>query len=770
MSAFGKSQTAKRFEDVRFLTGQGRYMEDDMPAQALHAVFLRSPHAHADIRSLDVGGARGMPGVAAVLTAADLKAAKMRIDMTYERIRQPDGRRGAGPKRPILAAGRVRFVGEPVAAVIAATLAEARDAAEAVVVEYAERGVHLAVAPGTAEGGAPIHPEAPDNVAFDWHVGDRAAVEAAFARAAHVMTLPVHHNRIIANSMEPRGAWAEWTDDGRLHMSISAQGVWDQKKQLCHLLRLPEDRVRVTTPDVGGGFGMKGMAYPEYAVIAHAARLTGRPVRWMSERTEAMLTDNAGRDLTALAEMAFDADHRLLAYRVDVLSNLGAYNSGYAQFIQSELFAKVFTGTYDIPAACLRARGIFTNTAQVDAYRGAGRPEAIMTLERAMDMAARQLGVDPWALRLKNFIAAFPYKTVAGSRYDVGDFPRVLARVKAEADAAGFPSRREKAAKAGKYRGIGLCYYIESILGDKKEAAEIVFNADGTVDLLVGTQSNGQGHETVYAQFVADRTGIPVGRIRVIQGDSDLIAWGGGTGGSRSVTVQSNANLGTVNQMIATLTPFAAAEMDVAAGDVGFDDGAFRAKGANRFVGLLDLAERARAAGRRDLLRHRRESTLPARSFPNGCHVAEVEVDPETGKVDVLRYTVTDDFGNLMHPVLVEGQIHGGVAQGIGQVLMEDAVYDASGQLLTATFMDYAMPRADDVPMIAFSTESTPSTTNVFGMKGCGEAGTVGALAAVSNAVLDALWPLGVRHVDVPLSPAKVWALIGKAKTEGAAA
>jgi aerobic carbon-monoxide dehydrogenase large subunit len=459
-----------------------------------------------------------------------------------------------------------------------------------------------------------------------------------------------------------------------------------------------------------------------------------------------------------------------LAYRVDILSNLGAYSSNFAQFIQSELFAKVLTGSYDIPAAWMGCKGIFTNTCQIDAYRGAGRPEAIMTLERVMDMAARQLGADPWALRSKNFIKKFPYRTPTGSRYDVGDFGRVLGRVRAEADAEGFGLRREKAAKAGKHRGMGIAYYIESILGDRKEAADIAFEADGTVSLMVGTQSNGQGHETVYTQFLSDRTGIPVEKIRIVQGDTDRIEWGGGTGGSRSVTVQSNATLGTVNQMIGAMTPFVAAELSVPEADVAFDDGAFRAKGANRFLTVMDVADRARVAGRSDLLRHRAMKTLPARSFPNGCHVAEVEVDDATGHVQVVRYTVTDDFGNLMHPTLVEGQIHGGVAQGIGQALMEDAVYDASGQLLTATFMDYAMPRADDVPFVAFTTESTPSTTNVFGMKGCGEAGTVGALAAVSNAVLDALWPIGVRHVDMPMSPHRVWAMMQEARAKGAAA
>ncbi len=765
MTAFGKSQTTKRFEDVRFLTGGGRYLDDTVPDGALHAVFLRSPYAHADLLSLDVTDARAMPGVHAVLTAADLKAAKMRLDMVYERIELPRGGRGAKVTRPVLATDRVRFVGEPVAVVVAETLEQARDAAEAIIADYAERDVHLAVEPG----GAVLHDDVPDNVVFDWHVGDAAAVKAAFARAAHVVRLPVHHNRVIANPMEPRGAYAEWAD-GRLHVAISAQGVWPLRDELARAFKLKPDQVRVTTPDVGGGFGMKAMGYPEYAVIAQAARATGRPVRWVAERTEGMLSDNGGRDLEALAEMAFDADRRILAYRVEVRSNLGAYSSNFAQFIQSELFAKVLTGSYDIPAAWLGCKGIFTNTCQIDAYRGAGRPEAIMTLERVMDMAARQLGADPWALRERNFIRKFPYRTPTGSRYDVGDFGRVLARVRGEADAEGFGLRRQKAAKAGKHRGMGIAYYIESILGDRKEAADIAFEADGSVSLMVGTQSNGQGHETVYAQFLSDRTGIPVEKIAVVQGDSDRIEWGGGTGGSRSVTVQSNATLGTVTQMIGAMTPFVAAELGVPEDDVAFDDGAFRAKGANRFLTMLDVAERARAAGRADLLRHRATKTLPARSFPNGCHVAEVEVDDATGQVSVVRYTVTDDFGNLMHPTLVEGQIHGGVAQGIGQALMEDAVYDASGQLLTATFMDYAMPRAEDVPFVAFTTESTPSTTNVFGMKGCGEAGTVGALAAVSNAVLDALWPMGVRHVDMPMSPHRVWAMMQEARAKGAAA
>jgi carbon-monoxide dehydrogenase large subunit len=546
--------------------------------------------------------------------------------------------------------------------------------------------------------------------------------------------------------------------------------VWEIRDGLAEAFGIPAARVRVTTPDVGGGFGMKATAYPEYYAIAEAARVTRRPVRWTAERTEAMLSDNAGRDLIAEAEMGFDADHRIVAYRVDVLSNLGAYNANFGQHIQSDLFARVMTGAYDIPAPFLAARGVFTNTTQTDAYRGAGRPEAILTLERVMDMAARELGADPWELRRKNFIRTFPYRTFARSLYDVGDFPRVLARVQAEADAAGFPARRAEARARGKLRGLGLCYYIESILGLAHEAAEIEFRDDGTVALYVGTQSNGQGHETVYAQFLADRTGIPLEAIRVVQGDSDRIPSGGGTGGSRSVTVQSAATLGTVEKMVEAFRPFVAEAAGVDAEAVAFDDGAFRIRGSNVTMTLSEAAERARAAGRRDLLRHREVTKLRGRSFPNGAHVAEVEVDPETGKVDILRYTVTDDFGFLLHPVLVRGQIQGGVAQGIGQVMSEDGRFDGSGQLLTATFMDYALPRAEDVPDVAFSTELTPSATNPLGMKGCGEAGTVGALAAVSNAVLDALWEEGVRDVTLPCTPERVWRWLEEAKSGGALA
>lgn len=763
MTKFGDSQTTNRREDIRFLTGAGRYIDDDAPAGALRAFFLRSPMAHADFTLESLDSARAAPGVHLVLTAADLEAAGLNMAMFAILATNRDGTKGANPERPLLARGRVRFVGEPIALIVADTLNAARDAAELIEIDFTERPTHMEVAPG----GHALHDEVPDNVAYDWALGDEAATEAAFARAAHRVKVTLEDNRVIVNSMEPRGCWAEW-DGEKLHVAIGSQGVWPHRNQISKALNLDPENVRVTTPDVGGGFGMKAMAYPEYFNVAHAARTLGRPVRWIADRSEAMQTDNAGRDLVSTAELAFDADHRILAYRVQIHANLGAYNSQFGQPIQSEVSSKVLTGLYDVQTVFANAKGIYTNTAQVDAYRGAGRPEAIYTLERSMDEAARQLGVDPVELRLKNFIRKFPYKTASGETYDVGDFGRVLNRLRHEADVAGFAARRAEAARRGKLRGLGLCCYIEAILGDPTETATVEFNDDGTVSLCVGTQSNGQGHETVYAQFLADRTGIPFDKITVVQGDSARIAQGGGTGGSRSVTTQSVATGAVVDKTVAAFAPFVAGELGVQETDLSFADGTFRAPGSNRTPSLLEAAEMARAAGRSDLLRQSERTTLPARSYPNGAHAAEVEVDPETGVVKVVRYTVTDDFGTLIHPKLAEGQVHGGVAQGLGQALVEHAVYDETGQLITATFMDYAMPRADDMPMITFTTEPVPSTANPLGMKGCGEAGTVGSMGAVANAVRDALAAKGVRKVDMPFTPLRVWTWLQEA--EGAAA
>ena len=757
MDKFGKSQPVKRVEDVRFLTGAGRYVDDIAPRHALHAFVFRSPVAHATITELDVSQAAGAPGVHLVVTCDDLVAAGVQIGINAITLENRDGTRAAQPLRPMLAQDRVRFVGEPVALVIAETMTAAKDAAEMIVLDYDELPAKMDVEPG----GQTLHAEAPDNQAFDWGIGDEAATQAAFDTAARTVGLEVGDNRIIVNSMEPRGCYAEW-DGTRLHVANNAQGVWVHKTNLVKAFQLEPENVRVTNPDVGGAFGMKAMAYHEYFLVAHAARVLGRPVRWMSERTEAMLSDNGGRDLTSFAELAFDEDHKIIAYRVKTRCNLGAYNSQFGQPIQTQLFSRVLMGVYDVQTTWLQVEGYYTNTVQVDAYRGAGRPEAIYVLERVMDRAARELGVDPLELRRINFIKPdqFPYKSATGETYDVGDFDKVLTRGTLEADMAGFAARREEDAKRGLLRGQGVCFYIESILGDPTEGATIEFGDDGRVRILVGTQSGGQGHETVYAQFLSDQTGIPADLIDVVQGDSDLIASGGGTGGSRSVTTQNNATLATVSKMIDSFTAFLADEMGVPASEIGFDDERFRADGSNMTPTLLEVADLARQKGRDDLLRHHESATLEARSYPNGVHVTEVVVDPETGAVTTDRYPVVDDFGNLINPLLAEGQVHGGVAQGIGQAVQEHVVYDEDGQLLTASFMDYALPRATDLPNISFTSEPVPSTANVMGMKGCGEAGTVGALAAVANAVQDALWDHGVRQADMPFTPHKVWELM----------
>ncbi|SFE42471.1 carbon-monoxide dehydrogenase large subunit [Sulfitobacter brevis] len=761
MEKFGKSQSVKRTEDVRFLTGEGRYVDDIAPRDALHGFFFRAPAAHGVITELDVSDAAEAEGVHLVLTCADLEAAGVNISMAGAVLENRDGTRAAKPLRPMLAKGKVRYVGEPVALIVAETLDQARDAAELIMFEADDLPAKVDV----MAGGETLHDEAPDNRAFDWGLGDEAATDAAFETAARTVSLQIDDNRVIVNPMEPRGCYAEW-DGTRMHVANNGQGVWIHKDNLVKAFGLEAENVRVTNPDVGGGFGMKAMAHPEYFSVAQAARALGRPVRWMAERTESMLSDNGGRDLTSLAEFAFDANNKITAYRVHTRCNLGAYNSQFGQPIQTKLFSRVLMGVYDVQTTYLRVEGFYTNTVQTDAYRGAGRPEAIYVLERLMDRAARELGIDPMELRRINFIKPdqFPYISATDETYDVGEFDRLLTRAAREADNKGFAVRKAADAKRGLLRGQGICYYIESILGDPSEGAKVVFEQDGTVTIYVGTQSNGQGHETVYAQFLSDQTGIPASQINVVQGDSDLIAQGGGTGGSRSVTTQNTATLATVAKLTEVFSAFLAEEHGVAASAVNFDDERFRVEGTNATPTMLEVAEMAREKGRDDLLTHHERATLPGRSFPNGCHIAEVVVDAATGVVTTETYTVVDDFGNLINPMLAEGQVHGGIVQGIGQAVQERVVYDEDGQLLTASFMDYSLPRAADVPNFAFHSEPVPSTANIMGMKGCGEAGTVGALAAISNAVQDALWEHGVRQADMPFTPHRVWELLNGAK------
>lgn len=760
MTKFGISQSVRRKEDNRFLTGQGQYVDDLSIGADAFAVFVRAPVAHADIVKLDTADACEAEGVVAVYTAADLEG-KLKNAMNFALVNNRDATRAAAPVRPMLATGRVRYVGEAVAVVIARTRQNALDAADLVEVDYEDLPVHVA----TAVGGGTIHPEAPDNRAYDWAYGDEAATEAAFAKAARTVSLELVDNRVIANPVEPRGALARMVD-GRLHFTVNGQGVWGLRDNLARKLGMDRTQVRVTNPDVGGGFGMKSFDYPEYFVLAFAARETGLALRWMADRGEGHLTDAGGRDLVTTAQAAFDADHKLLALRFHTISNLGAYNSPHGQLIQSELALKVMPGSYDVQTTFFHVEGVYTNTTPLDAYRGAGRPEAIYAVERLMDQCARELGISPVELRRINFIPrdSFPYTSASGETYDVGDFHKVLDRALREADIDGFEARRKQSAQAGKYRGLGLAYYIESILGAQDETTKIEFDDDGRVNLYVGTQSNGQGHETVFAQILNERAGIPFDRISFVQGDSDRIAKGGGTGGSRSVTMQGNSINAAADEMIRRFRPLAEEELEVAGADLTFQNGAFQITGTDRSVNLMELSDIARKRGKADLLVTELENTVGGRSYPNGAHFCEVEVDPDTGKTQVVKYTVVDDFGVLMNPMLAEGQVHGGVAQGIGQAITEQVVYDADGQLLSGSFMDYAMPRAYDVPWMDFHAELVPSTANEIGMKGCGEAGTVGALAAVANAALDAVWDAGVRHVDMPITPVRMWSWLNAAR------
>jgi carbon-monoxide dehydrogenase large subunit len=606
MEKFGKSQPVKRFEDPRLVSGHGGYIDDVAPAGALHAFVLRSPVAHGTITACDLSAAREAPGVHMAIASEDLHAGGVTGRLGATRMKNRDGSEAAGPEHPILAEGRVRYVGEPVGLIVAETLAQAKDAAELIELEIDDLPAQLAL----ARGETLLHDDVPGNLGVDWAQGDGDAVAEAMKGAAHVLRATVKDSRCMVVAMEPRGCFAEW-DGTRMHLSFGGQGVWGAKKEIAGLFGLDAENVRVTHPDVGGGFGMKAKTYPEYVACCFAARELGRPVRWIADRTESMLSDNGARDLEHDVEMGFDADNRLIAYHVKTRYNLGAYNSNFGQAIQTFLFARVVTGVYDIQDVFLEAEGYYTNTAQTDAYRGAGRPEAIFLLERSMDLAARELGVDPWELRRKNFIPRdkFPYTSFSGENYDVGDFNKVLDTAVEKAGLSGFAERRAKSEAAGRLRGLGLCYYIESILGDPSEAAEVEFTEEGTVNIYVGTQSNGQGHETVHAQFLSDQTGIPADVIRVVQGDSDRIATGGGTGGSRSVTTQSNATLATVSTMIEAFTGFLAEVMEVDPDKISFDDESFRIEGSNAAPSMMDVAEWAREKGRSDLLTHRSTAT-----------------------------------------------------------------------------------------------------------------------------------------------------------------
>jgi carbon-monoxide dehydrogenase large subunit len=771
---FGIGQPVPRNEDPVLLRGEGRYTDDLSLPGELHAVFVRSQYAHGVLKGVDASAAHGMPGVVAVLTAADL-ASYGRIKCVLP-LKNADGSALRTTERPSLADDRVRFVGDPVACVIAETRAQAKDAAEAVMVDV-EPLPAVTSARAAAEPGAPqLYNTMPGNLALDYAYGDAAKVAEAFARAAHVTRLSAVNSRIVVASMEPRGAIASYDPaEERFTLNVGCQGVFGMRASLAGLLGVPPAKLRVLTGHVGGSFGMKASPYPEYVPLLHAARALGRPVRWTEERSEAFLADQHGRAHEYDAELALDADGRFLAVRVMVHAELGAYVAATGPLPGSLNIVKNVQSNYATPLIEVRTRAVLTNASPVGAYRGAGRPESNYLMERLIEQAALETGHDPIELRRRNHIpeGAFPYTAASGSLYDGGAFSSLLDRAIEAADWHGFDGRRADSAARGKLRGRGIGNFLECTAPASQEMGGIRFEKDGTVTIVTGTLDYGQGHWTPFAQVLHQRLGIPFDRIRLVQGDSDKLLAGGGTGGSRSAMASSTALVQASDIVIEKGRAAAAWALEAAPEDIVFEvapaGGRFVIAGTDRAIGILELQQRLVGAGDRpedvpDTLDVSHVSDGAPMAFPNGCHIAEVEVDPETGIVQVVRYTAINDFGTVLNPLLVEGQAHGGVAQGIGQILMERTAFSEDGQPLAASFMDYALPRAEDMPPVAFETHGVPATTNPLGVKGCGEAGCAGAMPSVMLALLDALRPLGVTHLDMPATPEVVWRAIREAK------
>ena len=779
MTKFGIGQPVRRVEDARLLAGGGRYTDDiNLPRQA-HAFFLRSPHAHATLDRIDSAAARNASGVLGVFVGDDLVKAGVGAIPCTAPLDNRDGTAMKMPDRHAIAVGRVRHVGEIVALVVAESLAEARDAAELIEVDYGSLPAVVDTAGALAADAPRIWDFAKRNQVFDWTMGDEAKTKAAFAKAARVVSIDLINNRVIPSSLEPRGAIGDHSPaDGRLTLYCSSQGGWSIKQLLAgDIFKLPPRQIRVVTPDVGGGFGMKLFTYPEYVAVLFAARALRRPVKWSGERSEAFLADTHGRDHVTHAELALDKDAKFIGLHVRTTANLGAYLSNYAPFIPTGAGTAMLAGVYTTPAIFVEVTGVYTNTAPLDAYRGAGRPEANYVVERLVDAAARELGIPCDELRRRNFISssAMPYKTALDATYDSGEFARNMTDAMKNADWAGFAARRAAAAKRGRLRGIGMATYIEACGGGPDESAQIRFDPSGNVTILVGGQSNGQGHETFYAQLAADRLGVPFERIRVVQGDTDQIVYGNSTGGSRALAVGGSAVLGAADRIVVKGKKFAAHLLEASEADIEFRDGVFAIAGTDRRKTIGEIAQASfdMANLPKELSPGLDESAnflSPASTFPNGCHICELEIDQATGTVEIVRYTIVDDFGRVVNPLTLAGQVHGGTVQGIGQALYERCVYDAqSGQLLTGSFMDYCLPRADGVPEFAFAYNEVPCTANPLGVKGSGEAGAIGAPPAVMNAVVDALAPLGVRHVDMPATPEKIWRAIQTAPSRQAA-
>src|SRR5271165_739070 len=773
----------RRREDYRFLTGGGTYTDDiDRPGQ-LYAYILRSPHAHARIAGIDTTTAQRAPGVVAVYTGKDMAADGVGGLPCGWQIHSKDGSPMAEPPHPVLAVDRVRYVGDQVAVVIAETLAQARDAAELLNVDYAEEPA--AIDPvATLQPGAPqVNSEAPGNLCYDWHLGDLAAVEAAFAKATRIVKLDLTNNRLVPNAMEPRAAIGEFNRaTGEHTLYTTSQNPHVIRLLMgAFVLHIPENRLRVFAPDVGGGFGSKIYHYAEEAIVTWAAGKVHRPVKWTAERSESFVSDAHGCDHITSVELALDADSKFLALKVSTIANMGAYLSTFAPCIPTYLYGTLLAGTYTTPAIYVETKAVFTHTVPVDAYRGAGRPEATFLLERIVDLAADELGIDPAELRRRNFIPAdaFPYQTPVALEYDSGDYQTTLEQALKAADYAGFEARRREALATGKLRGIGIATYIEACgiapsavvgsLGARAglfEVANIKVHPTGSVTVYTGTHSHGQGHETTLAQLVCSQLGVPMDQIDIVHGDTAKIPFGMGTYGSRSLAVGGTAMVKAMDKIIAKGKRIAAHLMEASVDDIEFKDGKFTVAGTDKEKTLTDISLAAYVPHNYPI--EELEPGLDETSFydpknftfPGGCHVAEVEIDPDTGAISVENFVAVDDVGRVINPMIVEGQVQGGVAQGIGQALLENAVYDAGGQLLSGSMMDYTMPRADNLPNITVGTEITLCTHNPLGVKGCGEVGAIGSPPAIINAIIDALKAYNVRHLDMPATPQKLWAIM----------
>jgi carbon-monoxide dehydrogenase large subunit len=768
---FSVGQPVHRHEDPVLVRGQGRYTDDlDLPGQ-LYAVMVRSQHAHGLIRAIDVEAARTMPGVKAVIRAADLTAyGTMACHTPYKTV---DGSRNLAPPRPMIAAEKVHFIGEIVACIIADSALHAQDAAEAVVVDIDILPPVTEARQALAEGAPQVHAAIPGNTCGQHHLGDSAKVAAAFAKAAHVTKLRLISNRIVVNAMEPRAAIGEYDrKSGRFTLHVGSQGVVGLCRALAdEVLKVPVEQVRVLTGNVGGAFGMKASVFPEYGILLHAARTLGRPVKWTDRRSESFVSDLQGRDDDFDCELALDKRGRFLALRLRGYSNRGAYLSHVGPNMPVVNIPRNMASLYLTPLMEARTDCILTNTVPIGAYRGAGRPEGNYFMERLIDAAAAEMGIDRIALRRRNMIprGKLPYKSVSGQVYDSGDFEGVLDSALRQADWKGFKARKRMSAKAGKLRGIGIGCFLEVTAAPANEMGGLRFEADGTLTMLTGTLDFGQGHWSAFAQVVHQALGVPFDKIRLLQGDSDQLISGGGSGGSKSLMASGSALLGASRTVIENGRAIAAHVLEAGVSDIAFANGRFSIAGTDRGSGLMELAARLRTGlslppDVPETLDVSEVGESLASAYPNGCHVAEVEIDPDTGVVEVVKYTAVGDFGTVVNPLLVAGQMHGGVTQGIGQALIERTVYDENGQLVTGSYMDYGLPRADNVPSFATGDHPSPTTTNPLGAKGCGEAGCAGSLPSVMNAIVDALAVYGIRHIDMPATPERIWQAIRDAK------